>query len=352
MTSKNYLKNKRVFSMLVACTAVLTLSLTLGPGFYANAEQLISPISQDDNSAVGQAPDSANSGYTTKKTTAQIPVTPTLSPSLTVKNASFVQAGIGLRNVGSGTISVHVPTGASMVNAILYYTIIDTGTPTAPTTSSDNTIFFNGEKITGKLIGSDASPCWGGNIYVYKADVTSNLVRRGGPIGDQYISTNSRIVNAVSPWTSAATPQAESAHLVIIYRESTPIQANVNIYDAAGTPGTLSIIGGPASFTAAFGHPHIGGAPATIGYGLADGQFFGVPEPSGKSFSWDSTALATGGIYGRDPSLTSLSSVRGTLSDTTQFDVTGLTAGGTTSGTFDWNFAGDCLTTVYVAVQA
>ena len=51
-----------------------------------------------------------------------------LAPSFIIPNAQFVQAGVGLRNVGHGEIAVHAPTGTTAAKAMLYWTIIASGT--------------------------------------------------------------------------------------------------------------------------------------------------------------------------------------------------------------------------------
>jgi hypothetical protein len=266
---------------------------------------------------------------------------PNLKPSANFTKASFVQAGIGLRNVGSGHITLDVPTSATILKAYLYWTHL--GLPS-------NKIYLDGEQITGNLIASDQDPCWGqGKIFVHSADVTNTLLRRGGPIGDQYISVESGDVTSRSPWDSTPSrPVAESAHLLIVYRDISVPSGNVIIYQANGSP--ITFLGGTTSFTANF-PPHTSNQ-AYVGYALADGQIFGAQQP--KSFVWTTntpTTLASGQIYGRDPSITSKASVRGSLSDTQAYDVSGNTPSGISSAHLGWNFSSDCLTIIYGVVQ-
>src|SRR6188472_2375086 len=65
---------------------------------------------------------------------------PNLEPFANFTKASFVQAGIGLRNVGSGHISLHVPADAYILKAYLYWAHL--GLPS-------NKIYLDGEQITG-----------------------------------------------------------------------------------------------------------------------------------------------------------------------------------------------------------
>jgi len=279
-------------------------------------------------------------GAVQPSTASSVQKPPNLEPFANFTKASFVQAGIGLRNVGSGHISVHVPADAYILKAYLYWA--DLGMPS-------NKIHLDGEQITGDLIAFDQDPCWGqGKIYVQSADVTNTLQRRGGPIGDQYISVESGDVTSKSPWDSTPSrPLTESAHLLVIYRDRTT-SGNVIIYQANGPP--ITFLGGMTSFTANFS-PHTSNQ-AFVGYALADGQIFGAPQS--KGFVWSTntfTTLANGQIYGRDPSITSKASVRGSLSDTQAYDVSANTPSGTTSAHLRWNFSNDCLTIIYAVVQ-
>jgi len=344
-------KNWKVLSAVIFLTSVIVV----GSGYFQGV------IAQTDTSTASQQTSPGNDGTvgTSQNPSAQIAGgDAALRQSFSFSHSTFVQAGVGLRNVGSGTISVHIPTGAVLTKALLYWTFLDSGTATAPATSNLATAYFNGEKITGSRIATGASPCWSDpNIYVYRADVTSTLVRRGGPISDQYVSVTSAIVNATSPWPSfAPIQQAESAHLIVVYKDpSEPTSSTTRIFDATGSPGTITF-SGTTTFTAPFAAAHVGGDIARVGYALADGQSVGNPQPNSKSFAWTSspsaatTTLNAGEMYGKDPSITSKAAFQGSLSDTEEYDVTSNTSGGDTSGVLTWNFGVDCLTTVYAAV--
>jgi hypothetical protein len=335
---------------------VATLIMLLG---FGSVQGLTTTTTADDTQVTVSTPSQGNNGVA-KTTPSTQTVGASLVPFFTLADGSFEQAGVGLRNVGSGTISVHFPsTTATLKKAFLYWTMLDDGTDAAPATATLDKIYLNGELITGKLIASSFSPCWAsGHIYVYRADVTSDMLRRGGPVGDQYISVRSSIETAKSPWEGVATQQAESAHLILLYQDSAvPTTSDVTIYEASGLPGAITFVGGTASFTAAFAAAHGAGTDASVGYALADGQSFGVPQPNSKSFTWTSnpsgatTVLNAGEVYGKDPSITSKASYRGSLSDTEQYAVTANTVGGDVSGTLTWDFDGDCLSTVYAVVQ-
>lgn len=276
------------------------------------------------------------------------------SPVYTFRNAEVVQAGAGLRNAGQGIISLHVPTGSTLVKAILYWTILDnaskTGGPAHP--FADQHASLNGHSITGTSIGSDVSPCWAPtNVFVYRADVTSLV----SPLGINAITTATGVMNATSPWSlGTVLPTAESAHLIIVY--SFPNSAStVQIFDDSNMATPFTFRGGSASVTLPI--PSYAGAPAYVGYAFADGQLFGANDIT-KSFTWQTnsqvspTTLAMGQIFGRDPSITSQASARGSLSDTTQYDLTGFVNTADTSATLGFTFGNDCLTQVAYTTQS
>ncbi len=336
-------KFKYFLAMTLSFAAVA--SLVLGPSM----EQV---IAQDAASAVPGTVGSAPS--------AQVSSPSILKRFVSFPNAEFVQAGIGLRDVGSGTISVHAPTGAGvsagLVAAYLYWSVIDTGTSTKPTHSQISTISFNGQVINGTRVGTDISPCWAtpSNIYIYRAVVTGILGTRGGQLDDQYVSIVSAQTGGASPFdVPAVVPMAESAHLIVVYRSSSTT-STVQIFDGAGATSGLTFSGGVVATTVPL-PAYVAGKQAAVGYALADGQHNSLFP---KSAAWNtptitSTTLLSGEAFGNDPSITSKASLRGSLSDTPQFDLSshGLISVGDTSGTLTWNFNSDCLTTVAVTTE-
>lgn len=167
---------------------IIILILFIGISYVA-AESSI-PITTNQSYSFVKETESINKNATNiisniqfKQFLPQIPILnkPNLVLNDEFNNASFVQAGIGLRNVGSGTISIHTPYKASILKAYLYWTVIDT--------KPSNEIFLNGQKIFGELIAADKS-CWNplDKIFIFRSDVTENLLARSGLIDDQYIS--------------------------------------------------------------------------------------------------------------------------------------------------------------------
>ena len=347
---KDIVKDWKILSAAIFLTVLLVVGPAGFQGFIPSIEQV---IAQETTQSI---PGTSNSPPSAQVTALQ----DSLKLFKSFPHAEFVQAGVGLRDVGSGTISVHTPTGinsgATLTAAYLYWAIIDNGTLTKPAHSL-GTISFNGQMLNGTRVGSDLSPCWGANnIYIYRALVTNNLNVRGGQLDDQYVSVLSNQQGGASPWDvlPTALPAAESAHLIVVYSNGQST-STVQIFDPAGATSGLTS-SSVATFTAPL-PAYVVGKHAAVGYAWADGQHFSGISLS-RGVTWNTptvptTALLTGEVFGNDPSITSEASLRGSLSDTPQFDISGhgLISAGDTSGTLTWNFAGDCLTAVEVTTQ-
>ena len=360
---KDIVKDWKVLSAAFFLTALLVVGPAGFQSLLPSIEQAIAQEPTDEQvvptSTTQPIPGTSNSAPSTQVSVLQ----PNLKLFKTFTNAEFVQAGVGLRDVGSGTISVHTPTGinsaATLTAAYLYWAILDTGTSLKPTHSQIATISFNGQMLNGTRIGTDVSPCWGtNNIYIYRAIVTSNLNVRGGQLDDQYVSVTSNQQGGASPWDvlPVAIPAAESAHLVVVYHNAATT-STVQIFDPLGAiSGLTDTIGTVNSFTVPL-PAYVAGKQAAVGYAVADGQHFSG-TPLTKSVTWSTptkaaTTLLSGEAFGNDPALATKASLRGSLSDTPQFDISGhgLISAGDTSGTLALNFAGDCLTTVEITVE-
>ncbi len=124
----------------------------------------------------------------------------------------FKAAGIGMRNLGYGDITITgIPTGAMIEKAFLYWVILD---------SNEMLDFkngnFNGISITGGLIGEGPDPCWpfSSHHYAYRADVTCLVIGNG-----IYKLTDftSGLTDGTDPWPSEPVlPLAEGATLLVV----------------------------------------------------------------------------------------------------------------------------------------
>ena len=115
----------------------------------------------------------------------------------------YAAAGVGLRNTGSGIITIAgIPASDVPVKALLYWNILN------PTTPS-NTITFDANPVVGTLIGTDGDPCWGQTTtWGYRADVTSLISGNG---------------NGAHSITLPSVGLREGASLVIIHDSKGPV---------------------------------------------------------------------------------------------------------------------------------
>lgn len=138
-----------------------------------------------------------------------------LSQFVKLSGNGYVSAGIGMRETSSGTIDINLPTGSTIKNAYLYWSVMSNSY-----TSSLATGNINGNAITGNLIATTATPCWNYNqIYNFRADVTN------------FITTGSNTLSSFP----IANVLLEGASLVAIYDNPTMSQKTILIYDGGIT---------------------------------------------------------------------------------------------------------------------
>lgn len=199
--------------------------------------------------------------------------TPFLSISL---KGGYVAAGVGLRNRGSGTITLTgIPAGATVHAAYLYWSVLGGGTE--PANFKQGT--FKGVTVSGTKVGSGSAPCWS-NVttgYAYRANVTRQVTGNGNYALSGFASGRT---NGADPWsTTTIPPLAEGASLVVLYTKSTyPITrvvlSNGYGYVANSTGLTTSIPFGFAAtnpvgevrttFIGADGQNNAGEPPSTV----------------------------------------------------------------------------------------
>lgn len=167
---------------------------------------------------------------------------PTTFLSITLKGG-YVAAGVGLRNRGSGTISLTgIPAGATVHAAYLYWSVLGGSTEAANFKQGK----IKGAAITGTKIGSGLDPCWE-NVttgYAYRANVTGKVTGNGSYALSGFASGRT---DGADPWSSTTTPPlTEGASLVVLYTKATyPITkvviANGYGYVASSTGLTATI---------------------------------------------------------------------------------------------------------------
>ncbi|MCZ7556552.1 MAG: T9SS type A sorting domain-containing protein [Bacteroidia bacterium] len=179
-----------------------------------------------------------------------------------VTQGDYIAGGVGMRNIGSGTINLSVPTGGILHKAYLFWAIIYDGTP-PPLTGT-----LNGTPITGTLQGTSGSPCWGGDgINFYSADVTGIAVD-----GLNYLTGfPSGLTNNAPPQGNIVFPLLEGATLVFVFRHPQWDYNIVALYTGANTFANLAQSYNVGTYTGrAAGYP--GDQVAQHTYIMADGQ--------------------------------------------------------------------------------
>lgn len=204
-------------------------------------------------------------------------------------------AGVGLRGVGEGEIELDsLPQGASVFKAYLYW-------GTLGTTGAYTSLIFDGETVTGSLVGSSANTCWSTEEffilrnYVYRADVT-------GLVEDNGIYTLAGLPDDLESGNDA-----QGASLVVIYTVPGYPLRTILINE-----GAVTLDQNTNTYTdTLYGFVTDEPLPlAQVTYIIGDGQ----PEWSTGAIAFNGETIAADVIDGGD----------GAYWDTLSFDVTGL----------------------------
>ncbi len=143
-------------------------------------------------------------------------------------HGGYVAAGLAMRNLGRGTISlVGIPAGSTVYAAYLLWDVIDSSPDSADAEGT-----FNKTPITGVSIGIGASPCWPApSNYAFEATVTNLVIGNG-----RYDLTTSPAARRTGedPWLSGSpAPLLEGASLVTIYQNPSSPLTTVQLYGGA-----------------------------------------------------------------------------------------------------------------------
>lgn len=170
-------------------------------------------------------------------------------PTAAFAQGGYVAAGAGLRNQGSGNITISgIPAGAAVASAYLFWANIN---PTDP----GEAMAINGNNVTGSTDGTDVSPCWGnGNIYTHSANVTPFVTGNGTYTLSGY---QTGTTGGGDPWASSTAPMMEGASLVVFYEGSSGTGTTTVVCPAgqpcsgtASVPGSMSVqVSGQSSTT-------------------------------------------------------------------------------------------------------
>ena len=149
--------------------------------------------------------------------------------------SNYISAGTGMRNRGSGEITISgIPGGSQIVRAYLYWAVIN-DVPTVQLAKGK----FNDTNIVGTYLGQGGGPCWSAfedvppdPIFGYRADVTL-LVPGNGVY--QLSKFASAVKNGSEPEDHYALPSAEGASLVVVYKNNDLPNGRVQIYQGIST---------------------------------------------------------------------------------------------------------------------
>ena len=202
---------------------------------------------------------------------------PRLAPFLQeTVTGDVTSAGVGLRGIGTGTISLTgIPAGATVQRAFLYWATLGTaGTFTAPT--------LNGTSLTGSLIGQSDDPFWGSfQSFAYRAEVTA------------LVTGNGTYTVAGLPAAGPTVNDSEGANLVVIYSLPGAAARMVTIND-----GAVTLAGSRLQFHTTPLSGFVAADPPTgahLTFVVGDGESI-TPEYAGV----DTTLLATDPFSGSD----------------------------------------------------
>jgi hypothetical protein len=206
----------------------------------------------------------AGTGHVARKSAAPGDMPNTLTPVYrALVRGGYVSAGIGMRNLGHGTIAITgIPARAKVVKAYLLWDILGNGSD--PSFAQGT---FADSPIQGTQWTSGGDPCWGTDAnYSYEADVTGLVTGNGSYSLSGFASG---LTDGSDPWNGSPTavpPLDEGASLVVVYRLNSMPQAAIQIDE-----GAIEILDGATAstltgFTAGL-EPS-----ATTTYIVADGQ--------------------------------------------------------------------------------
>lgn len=191
----------------------------------------------------------------------QVPLAQSYSQTL---QGDYVAAGVGMRNIGGGTIAIALPAGSTIEKAFLYWSIIRPAGPAAANTGT-----LNGAPVLGTLIGTSGSPCWltsADLIDNYRADVTAIAVDGANTL----TGFPSGVTDNSPPPSTIVAPLLEGATLVIVFENPAFDLNTVVIRDGAQTFSNQAVSTPFGMFTAAPGN--VADQAAQTSYVVADGQ--------------------------------------------------------------------------------
>jgi hypothetical protein len=144
-----------------------------------------------------------------------------VGPAAAWASAGYVAAGTGLRNQGSGSITIAgIPSGAKVQKAILYWNVLNSSSP-------GGGMLVNGASAAGQLVASGPDPCWDGGSWAFRADVTSQVTGNGSYTLSGYPTGS---VSGANPWNGSPTPMMEGASLIVFYESASTFKVSFSTF--------------------------------------------------------------------------------------------------------------------------
>jgi hypothetical protein len=235
---------------------------------------------------------------------------------LTATNVDVAEFGYGgMRGAGTGSISVSGLSGI-VSKALLYWN----GPTNSTDPTSDATVMFNGNSVTGTNIGTASSNCWGfTNSQSYEVDVTP-LVTGNGPYNlSDFMETDVADINGVS--------------LIVFYNDGN-VSNDRNFYAWSGNDSNIAFGTDPGGWNETIsGVQYPGSGNASLDTVVSDGQ--GADDPAlvaaNTTTSTTTTLAPDGPIFQGDttPAGAFVTSDGGDLWDVkSSFDITSLLTSG------------------------
>lgn len=313
----------------VACALVLQ-SIAVLPGVSKAASLAGTPGTpgyQKSQAHAGQSP--------ADTTTAGGVLTPLYS---SVLHGGYVSAGVGLRDLGHGRITItSIPSGSTVVAAFLLWDVLD-NTDRADDARGE----LNGTPFIGTMIGTGLAPCWpANNNYAFDADVTKLVAHGNG--GYTLTGMPSSLTDGEDPWSAGAVPpMAEGASLVVVYKNASSPLTYVGLsVGGTETPDNEYVL--TANFSG-FDAASSTSADKTT-FIVADGQ-----SAADGPATFNGTDLVPGDFQGLDPQAVPPYS-NGDLWDTSTYNVGSLIAPGSTTANATMTGTDDCLVWVGQALS-
>lgn len=260
------------------------------------------------------------------------PQVPLAQSSTYVLAGDFTAAGVGMRNLGGGTIDLALPQGTTTAQAFLYWAIVAPDEPA-------NTGRLNGHDIAGTLIAQTGDPCWPNQdaalvdpptvfAWVFRADVTGFVMSGQNALSD-FPSGLTGGEDPLGPDATSAFPLLDGASLVVVYADPTLGLRSIVIHD-----GGQTFLGADASTTLHLAMGAFVPISARTAYVVADGQ----GAFTGDRADYDGTPVAGPGATTEASDAFDGADGGGPtnpqgLWDTLLLDVSGIVQAGGTAGT-------------------